>query len=195
MAYGTPTPIRPYWRTFSTPYGVLTLAIRIEQGELKFVQSLEEEFPRPGISSAVSVWPGTDCTGLYDLFASATEIEAGDIALRLAREASRTAGLASVDADAGMCRETTQVSAPPETLPAVDDPVYLYEPGRGWWVGTRAILDSARPGDWLWTNCHGTQHMHANGTWSCTTAAADDNYQPTHFMPLPKLAGLPLSFD
>jgi len=66
-----------------------------------------------------------------------------------------------------------------ERLPEFNKPVWLYEPGRGIWIGDR--YDEAE--GWLWTNSHGA--VWHNGTkWDCDDQL-DDDYKPTHWRDLP----------
>lgn len=70
-----------------------------------------------------------------------------------------------------------------ERLPEMDTPVWLYEPGRGAWVGERSDTGDG----WLWGNTYGSHFMRKDGTWSATDNDQDADYQPTHWMPLPVL--------
>ena len=67
-----------------------------------------------------------------------------------------------------------------ENLPE-DTPIWLYEKGRGIWIGTFSNDDG-----WVFTNCYGNQYMNSDGKWDTDTADFDDDYAPTHWMPLPK---------
>lgn len=65
-------------------------------------------------------------------------------------------------------------SAPDET------PVWLCENGTIW-IGER-VFD----GDgWLWGNTYMAVYQHPDGTWASSDNDVDDNYQPTHWQPLP----------
>ena len=71
-------------------------------------------------------------------------------------------------------------------LPALGMPVWLYEPGRGIWVGARADTGDG----WLWGNTYGS-HYYAEttggaGAWQCFDNDEGDDYGPTFWMPLPE---------
>jgi len=71
-------------------------------------------------------------------------------------------------------------------LPALGMPVWLYEPGRGIWVGARADTGDG----WLWGNTYGS-HYYAEttggaGAWQCFDNDDGDDYGPTFWMPLPE---------
>lgn len=66
-----------------------------------------------------------------------------------------------------------------EELPDFDVPVWLWEPGRGAWIGERA--DDAD--GWLWGNCYGSEYWHEG--WKSGENMADDDYQPTRWQSLP----------
>jgi hypothetical protein len=68
-----------------------------------------------------------------------------------------------------------------ECLPEFDVPVWLFEPGRNIWIGAR----SHEVEGWLWGNCYGAAYSRPDGTWDSDTNECDDDYQPTHWMPLP----------
>ena len=65
---------------------------------------------------------------------------------------------------------------PPEDLP-----VWLYEHGRGIWVGSWSEAEEG----WLWHNCYSTYHLDKDDQWAAYDMEQDDDYQPTHWMPLP----------
>jgi hypothetical protein len=67
-----------------------------------------------------------------------------------------------------------------EAMPALDEIVWLWEEGRGPWVGNRSDGGEG----WLWTNCRGAFWW--NGKKWDGDAEADDDYQPTHWMRLPE---------
>ena len=67
-----------------------------------------------------------------------------------------------------------------ERLPELDEIVWLYQPGtEGIWIGVRA--DDVE--GWLWGNAHGS--MWWNGQRWDADMETDDDYKPTHWMPLP----------
>jgi len=68
-----------------------------------------------------------------------------------------------------------------DQLPELDAPVWLYEEGRGAWIGGRS--DSGE--GWLWCNAYGSHYQRADGTWSASSMEIDDDYRPTHWMSLP----------
>lgn len=69
-----------------------------------------------------------------------------------------------------------------ERLPELDVPVWLWEPGRGAWIGERGDVGDG----WLWGNCYGSEYWNtANERWATSSNEADDDYQPTHWQPLP----------
>lgn len=68
---------------------------------------------------------------------------------------------------------------PPEGVP-----VWFYEPRdyRTMYVGTLEFVDDA----WLVGLCYGSEYYSAKDKhWKCGDSEADD-YQPTHWMPLPE---------
>lgn len=69
---------------------------------------------------------------------------------------------------------------PIETVPE-EVPVWLYEKGRTIWVGTHEYDSDG----WCFTNTYGA-HYFNDGKWVTDTADWDDDYQPTHWMPLPE---------
>lgn len=73
-----------------------------------------------------------------------------------------------------------------ERLPDFYTPVWLYEPERGVWIGERA--DDAD--GWLWGNCYGSEFWsEESGSWWASDNEVDDDYQPTHWHPLPAPPG------
>lgn len=69
-----------------------------------------------------------------------------------------------------------------ERLPEIDAVVWLWELGRGAWIGAR--VDAAE--GWLWANCYGSEWWAGKrGSWRSFDNATDDDYQPTHWHPLP----------
>lgn len=73
----------------------------------------------------------------------------------------------------------TKITEDPATLPPLGEIVWLY--GKGIWVGSR----DDGPEGFEWTNTYG--HFWYNGQKWDGDCEADDEYQPTHWMPLPKL--------
>ena len=70
-------------------------------------------------------------------------------------------------------------------LPPLDLPVWLWF-GQGKLqnliIGCRAL----NGGDWFWCNCYGAQWWDAKrGQWDAGDAEMDDDYKPTHWLPLP----------
>lgn len=72
-----------------------------------------------------------------------------------------------------------------EGLPDLDDPVWLFEDGRAW-IGGRSDGGDG----WLWCNCDGTQYLR-DGVWHATDFNMDDDYQPSHWMPLTAAPTIP----
>lgn len=66
-----------------------------------------------------------------------------------------------------------------ETAPPEDTPIWLYEDGRIW-IGTYIYEGEG----WMFTNCYGSQFWDGS-KWDCSDAELDDDYRPTHWMPLP----------
>ena len=71
------------------------------------------------------------------------------------------------------------------SLPPLDSPVWLHEPGRGIWIGARADMGDG----WLWGNPYGS-HFYAEstsgkGTWRFAENQVDEDYRPTSWAPLP----------
>lgn len=72
-------------------------------------------------------------------------------------------------------------------LPEMGVPVWLYQPGRGVWIGGRGEVN-AEDG-WLWGNSHRDCYSTAGEgglLWHSDTLEIDDDYQPTHWMLLPQ---------
>ncbi len=76
-----------------------------------------------------------------------------------------------------------------DKMPPEDVPCWLYEKERGAWVGGW----SSDSDGWLWHNCYGSQFLDTDGEWDSIDAEADDDYQPTHWMPLPPPPGIAAS--
>ena len=66
-----------------------------------------------------------------------------------------------------------------EGLPDIDLPVWVWN-GTDIWVGCRAEESDG----WLWAKSYSHPEYYA-GEWTCADAETDDDYQPTHWMPLP----------
>lgn len=66
-------------------------------------------------------------------------------------------------------------SAPDET------PVWLLSAAGDIWIGERNFNGDG----WLWGNCYMTVYLRGDGTWGSSDCQEDDDYQPTHWMPLP----------
>lgn len=93
---------------------------------------------------------------------------------------------------ADVIKELGAAHAPPHwipvavAMPRLDVPVWLYEPKRGIWVGTRGDTGDG----WLWGNTYGS-HYYAEttggkGSWRCHDNDVDDDYSPTHWQALPE---------
>ncbi|MGS0941595.1 DUF551 domain-containing protein [Pseudomonas luteola] len=68
-----------------------------------------------------------------------------------------------------------------DKLPEIGVPVWLYEPGCTPWIGWRG-----EDGEfWLWGNCYGSGYEYQAGEWISVDLIIDDDYQPTHWQPLP----------
>lgn len=65
-------------------------------------------------------------------------------------------------------------------LPPLDVPVWLVTNNGGIFIGCRS--DDA--GGWLWGNCYGDFWLDSNNKWRTDTCETDD-YNVTHWMPLP----------
>lgn len=66
-------------------------------------------------------------------------------------------------------------------LPDLDVPVFLWD-GEDVWVGARG--DDAD--GWLWGTTYGNHYWNRKmQRWETSDNEADDDYQPTHWMPLP----------
>ena len=84
-----------------------------------------------------------------------------------------------------------QVEVPPsplgwvrieDRLPELGEIVWLWEQGRGPWIGSRGDPDSE---GWLWGNAYGSM-WHNGAKWDADVEQ-DDEYKPTHWQPLPLL--------
>ena len=71
-------------------------------------------------------------------------------------------------------------------LPELGQIVWLYEADRGIWIGSRDDADSEF---WLWGNAYAAL-WHNGKEWDADVEQ-DDDYQPTHWMPLPELPNAP----
>jgi hypothetical protein len=69
-----------------------------------------------------------------------------------------------------------------ESKPPEDVAVWLYEKDRGAWIGTFSHPDAE---GWCFTRCYAMPYMSTEGGWDCVDAEWDDDYAPTHWMPLP----------
>jgi hypothetical protein len=117
---------------------------------------------------------------------SAGGLDAGRIAIDAAMGASALPTALSAPAlrasapIAGAGGESDRWIPVTERLPEMDVPVWLAEAG-DIYVGGRS--DS---GDgWLWCNCY-CSHYFTDKGWACGDMEMDDDYQPTHWMPLPE---------
>jgi len=75
-------------------------------------------------------------------------------------------------------------------LPALYMPVWLYEPGRGIWIGARGDAGDG----WLWGSTNGS-HYYAEttggvGAWRFREIDVSHDYRPTFWMPLPMAPAL-----
>ena len=59
-----------------------------------------------------------------------------------------------------------------DRLPEMDAPVWLYEQGRGVWIGGRSDGGEG----WLWCNAYGSQYFRADGTWGSSEMEIDEDY-------------------
>ena len=72
-----------------------------------------------------------------------------------------------------------------DKMPDFGQPVWLYPQGI---IGSRE--DGGEEG-WLWSNAYGDVWWSSKDqAWKCG-GEADDDYQPTHWMPLPDMTALP----
>lgn len=71
-----------------------------------------------------------------------------------------------------------------DEVPPLNLPVWLFEPGRGIWVGER--FDFGGGDNWAWANTYGSQRFQADGTWYAPSNEIDLDYHPTHWMRLPE---------
>lgn len=66
-----------------------------------------------------------------------------------------------------------------DELPAMDEPVFLWD-GVRMWKGGRSASDEGL----LWGNTYGDEwYNFSTGKWMTRTIEADDDYRPTHWMP------------
>ena len=76
-------------------------------------------------------------------------------------------------------------------LPPMGRPVWIYEPGHGIFIGARGDLGE---GEWMWGHCYGdyfySETSRGVGVWRTHTNETDDDYRPTHWMPLPEPPGV-----
>ena len=68
----------------------------------------------------------------------------------------------------------------PATLPPLGQMVWLYEAGRGPWIGSRDDVDGE---GWLWSDTGG-RIWHDGVKWD--GEGEQDDYHPTHWLPLPE---------
>lgn len=86
-----------------------------------------------------------------------------------------------------VCRVYVGVACVGVDLPEMGVPVWLYQPGRGIWIGGRGEVNAEE--GWLWGNSHGDCSSTASQDgllWHSHTLEVDDDYQPTHWMLLPQ---------
>lgn len=69
---------------------------------------------------------------------------------------------------------------PIDEAPPVDVPVWLYSDEHGVFIGALTDNDHGLP----YGNCYGTEYFR-DGAWKASDCYIDDDYQPTHWMPLP----------
>jgi hypothetical protein len=73
--------------------------------------------------------------------------------------------------------EWTAVS---DRLPDFDVPVFI-------WPQAGVFLRSNDTEGWLWANCYDTWwYDDKKNEWAAWDAECDDDYEPTHWMPLPE---------
>jgi hypothetical protein len=73
-----------------------------------------------------------------------------------------------------------------ERLPEFDVPVWMHESGGRIRIGAWCFTGDGS----LWTNCYGSEfYSHKLGRWDASDMEMDDDYQPTHWMPLPEPPG------
>ena len=69
---------------------------------------------------------------------------------------------------------------PIETAPD-ETPVWLTDASGNIWIGERGY-----DGDcWMWGNTYMAVYQRTDGTWASSDNEWDDDYQPTHWQPLP----------
>lgn len=68
-----------------------------------------------------------------------------------------------------------------DRLPPLDTPVYMYIE-----AGNRILTGGRGDGGegWVWCNCYHSAYFH-NGIWMSSDMEMDDDYEPSHWMPLP----------
>lgn len=67
-----------------------------------------------------------------------------------------------------------------DRLPELDTPVWLRMPENIMIVGER----SSSTDGWMWAACYGF-YFNAIGEWDANESDASDEYEPTHWQPLP----------
>ena len=67
-----------------------------------------------------------------------------------------------------------------ERLPEMDVPVWLYEGGT-LYIGARGDGEDG----WLWGKCYSIPYARHDGSFDMSDCEQDDDYQPTHWQPLP----------
>jgi hypothetical protein len=65
--------------------------------------------------------------------------------------------------------------------PPEDEPVWLWGATEGLWIGTFSYPDAD---GWCFTKCYRVPSF-IDGKWDSEEAEWDDDYAPTHWMPLP----------
>jgi hypothetical protein len=70
-----------------------------------------------------------------------------------------------------------------DELPPFDLPVWIHLPGGQIIIGERSNSTDG----WLWGNCYGNAYFH-DGAWVSNECEIDDDYEPTHWQPLPQPA-------
>lgn len=69
---------------------------------------------------------------------------------------------------------------PIETAPN-ETPVWLTDASGSIWIGERGYDSDG----WLWGNTYMAVYQRTDGTWASSSNEWDDDYQPTHWQPLP----------
>lgn len=95
----------------------------------------------------------------------------------IASELNKQVGVGSSDSPAWVRCE--------DRLPELGEIVWLWEEGRGPWIGSR---DDAGEG-WLWGKAYGSI-WHTGEKWDADVEQ-DDDYKPSHWMPLPPMPNGP----